>query len=447
MENKDLVIYLTSSFHMAKIFEKENKSLKYHAEKLYEWLREKLESSGMVEINISENHIFVDKERIPVDAGLMGRYRILVHDLNMISVGGIIIHEGISLDELLDFICIIGEALRAFSISFEEIDNKLYAEDSKNIEIKEAEEVEDVKRHDSVRKAALRNLMDGIYYLNDVSKSFKIRKSINLATARKLVRKFHELISEDKNYLLALTTIKNIGSYTLNHSVNVAILSITMGIALGLNRKDLLELGVAALFHDLGKIDIPDSILNKPDSLSREEFEEIKKHPLHSAERIMIGKGIDEIPIFAVRGILEHHRDFTGGGYPELDRESISLFGRIIRIVDTYDAMTTPRVYQNPLLPREAIEKISESNKFDKELVRVFMQLIGVYPPGTPVLLKNGMQGVTIGKNSIVLVSSEEKHKIEEGLEIERPLSKDEIDFNPASVIISLGLDEDTAGI
>ncbi|MCK4528604.1 HD domain-containing protein [candidate division WOR-3 bacterium] len=449
---RDFIIYLSSSLHISRIFNRDNKTLRFHVERLSKTLEELFKEYSTIELDLGEKYLFLNKERMPIDVGLMGIYRILVNDLRALSIGTIRFTVQPTVNEIISFVYIIGRASVSYPYSFGKLLAQLEEEGVESIEVEISDTRSDRdERGDSVRKTAVRNFMDSIYYLKDMTDSSKpsFLTDINVHIGRRMVRRFYDLVEKDEGYLLALTTIKNIGSYTLNHSVNVCILSLAMGITLGLSKKDLLELGIAALFHDLGKIDIPEDILQKPEHLTDQEFEKLKKHPYLSAERILLLKRMDEIPIFAVRGILEHHIDFGGGGYPNLDVKSPSLFARIIRIVDSYDAMTTSRSYQAPVSPFDAIKYIvSSSDKYDPSLVKVFLDMMGIYPPGTVVLLKGGMVGVMLEKSMVAVVSEGgDMDKIKGEFEIEKALSPDEVDFDPAGVIIALSSDEDTSGI
>jgi len=156
-----------------------------------------------------------------------------------------------------------------------------------------------------------------------------------------------DLLLSDKVPLLGLANIKNYDEYTYNHSVNVTIYSLALGARLGFSKKILAELGLAALFHDVGKTRIPDSILKKPDKLSEVEWEIIRSHPMIGVEEILEYHQFAEVPPRILSAIFDHHLNFNISGYPQLKRKKKqTLFGRIITLADVYDAMTTPRCYR-----------------------------------------------------------------------------------------------------
>ncbi len=443
---RNLVLYFSSSIHIARVFQTKSQTLYQHAKKMHQFLSEISKEFNTIELSISDNHLFFNDEMAQVEMGIMGRYRSLIHDLKTLSIGSIKFEKLPELEEIVSFLCTLGLHLATSKHTFSKLLEDLKKEEVKSIKIGRIENIEqkDGILH-SIRKEALSSLLDSISFL----KKSSAEEETNIYEARRLVRKFSELLFKERSYLIALTIIKDIGSYTFNHSANVCILSIAMGIELGLARKDLLELGIAALFHDLGKIDIPGDILNKPDTLTHIEYEKIKQHPYLSSERIIFLKGIDEVPVFALRGILEHHLDYSGAGYPDLSTKKPTLFARIIRIVDSYDAMTTPRIYQEVRSPFEALKYIIKSKDiYDPSLVKVFLDIMGIYPPGSIVLLKGGIKGVMISDKEVAIVRKGKPSKeIPKETTIVRALSLNEVDFDPADILTAVASDEDSSSL
>lgn len=265
---------------------------------------------------------------------------------------------------------------------------------------------------------------NGIYIEDDISKDISVIRVINenvrVETVKAIKNTFISAergISPDKNAIkLAKAQIETIvdeifaqrdlmvnmidmkvfDDYTYHHSVNVAVLSIVLGVALGMDRNDLCDLGFAALFHDIGKVFINKDLLNKTASLTDEEFEEIKKHSYLGYEHIkerFYSVGPSSM------GILDHHEKYSGGGYPNnLKGNRISYSGRIIAVADVYDALTSDRPYRKALLPSDAMEYIMGSTMilFDPVVVEVFVQKIAPYPIGTCVKLSNGLTGIVL---------------------------------------------------
>lgn len=200
---------------------------------------------------------------------------------------------------------------------------------------------------------------------------------------------------DNSNLVINLADIRTADNYTFSHSVNVAVMAITTGITLGLSKSQLQKIGIGSLLHDLGKINIPLSILNKNGSLSVEEFEEIKKHPRYGYDMVRMQDHMD--PSSALI-IYQHHERMHGKGYPEgLSSEQIHLFSRISAIADVYDALVSDRPYRIAFLPHEAFHLLkSGGEEFDQNILPKFFQNIAAYPVGTILSLSNGMIGVVV---------------------------------------------------
>ncbi|MFA9381982.1 MAG: HD-GYP domain-containing protein, partial [Acetanaerobacterium sp.] len=203
-----------------------------------------------------------------------------------------------------------------------------------------------------------------------------------------------EDISENSQYMTNIIDLKMYDDYTYHHSLSVAVLSIAMGISLGFNNTWLYELGLCAMLHDIGKLDVPLEILNKPGRLTPQEYAVVKLHPLYGANYF---KGKNMIPIATYDGILSHHEKYDGTGYPfGIAGRDIPDFARILIIADVYDALTSNRPYRRPNLPSEAIEYImgGVGTFFDEKYVRVFLRKVAPYPVGTCVRLSTGIIGI-----------------------------------------------------
>jgi len=201
-------------------------------------------------------------------------------------------------------------------------------------------------------------------------------------------------ILKGKHSLMALTMIKSYDEYLFNHSVNVGILTMALGETMGLDVAALKELGLGALLHDLGKINIPETIIRAPRKLTDEEWEIIKRHPVDGM-KILEQMGVQSE--IALRVTKEHHIDFDGRGYPRLGPdEQPHPYSMIVHVADTYDAMTTVRPYTAPADPNQAISRMKKlaGTAFNPLTLDSFVEMLGIYPPGTAVRLTTGEIGV-----------------------------------------------------
>lgn len=221
---------------------------------------------------------------------------------------------------------------------------------------------------------------------------------MNFKRAKRVIHRMVDIMGEEESYLLSLTTIKNYDEYTFNHSANVAIYSIAFGQRMGLEKQVLADLGMAALFHDIGKTRVPKEVLNKPGRLDEEEWAVMKAHTVHGAGMLLESRQLTDSVIRNVLVAFEHHLNLDLGGYPTLkDRRDLNLFSRMVSICDCFDALTTPRVYRKVrYAPQEALSLMMEGRGtvFDPVLLKIFVNTVGVYPIGTLVELDTGEMAV-----------------------------------------------------
>ncbi len=229
-------------------------------------------------------------------------------------------------------------------------------------------------------------------------------------------------ILENPEAMLWMTKIKQKNEYTAEHCLNVCVLAIAFGRHLRMEERELHLLGLCGLLHDVGKMQIPPEILDKPGRLSREEFELIKSHTVLGHR--LLEDTTRGLPDLTLDVALNHHERPDGSGYPRgLSQGEISEFSRIISIVDAYDAITSNRCYaeEQPSADAQKIIFQNRGGQFDEELALHFIQAIGPYPPGTLVELRNGMVGVVLaGKPkfrhlpTVLLLRDAEKKPMEE---------------------------------
>jgi HD-GYP domain-containing protein (c-di-GMP phosphodiesterase class II) len=197
-----------------------------------------------------------------------------------------------------------------------------------------------------------------------------------------------------------LTTIKNHDEYTLNHSVNVSLLAVALGRRLGLTRAELVDLGLAAFFHDLGKIETPVEILNKPGQLTEDERKIVELHPHQGAEKLIQFRDFRRLPVSAIHVAMEHHIKEDLTGYPKYRIKSdVNLYSRIVKVCDFFDAITTKRVYRKKTFTRaEALSLMLENigTEFNPVILKTFAQMIGIFPVGSVVLLNTGEIGLVV---------------------------------------------------
>lgn len=231
-----------------------------------------------------------------------------------------------------------------------------------------------------------------ITMFNDV----RMGKALDISEAESLVDEISQSIERNSNALLSLVRLKTVDEYTYLHSVAVCMLMVALGKQMGLNGEVLKQAGVAGLLHDIGKMAIPNEVLNKPGKLTDDEFMVIRSHPQRGWEILNSCYQVKESTLDVC---LHHHERVDGRGYPEkISGDALSLFARMGAVCDVYDAISSARCYKKAWEPAEAIHKMAtwKDGHFDETVFYAFVKTIGIYPNGTLVKLKSGRLGVVI---------------------------------------------------
>ncbi|MFZ5597355.1 MAG: HD-GYP domain-containing protein [Bacillota bacterium] len=210
------------------------------------------------------------------------------------------------------------------------------------------------------------------------------------------VMEFADQLFRNRSLVYSMTSLLSYDEYTFIHSVNVCVLSLMTGITMGYSRDLLAELGLGAILHDIGKMRIPDEILNKPGTLSTGEFEIIKKHTVLGCEIIRSSGTMGELPSIIAH---QHHECYDGSGYPQgISGDDYNEFAQIVSIADKFDALTTDRVYRKSFPAHEAYEMCAGSGNFwfKENVVKSFLENVAAYPTGTLVSLSDGTTAVVV---------------------------------------------------
>lgn len=197
-------------------------------------------------------------------------------------------------------------------------------------------------------------------------------------------------LQSQKDMLVNIAEVQMYDEYTYHHCLSVAIMSVAIGMELGMNADMLKDIGMTGLLHDLGKTAVPSEIINKPGPLTDEEYEIVKQHPVLAAKHLQ-ERGLINDDVYC--GIISHHEKLDGSGYPNrLEGDEIHPYAKILAVADVYDALTSNRPYRVPSPPNEAIEYIMGGldTHFDENAVKAFLRKVAPYPLGARVKLSNG---------------------------------------------------------
>lgn len=254
------------------------------------------------------------------------------------------------------------------------------------------------------RQRAIQAYQQALDFIRESISNLDSPAQLNLRQAKRTVQKLVDLSFEEGDgfSLAGMASIKDHDNYTFNHMVNVSVLAIAFGQRLGLKRQDLAQLGLCALYHDMGKLHIPLEVLNKKESLTEEEWAVMGNHTVYAARTLFPLIADDPGTLHRILTALQHHLGYDGTGYPKLTlRKRQGLFTRIVSIADAFDAMTTKRIYQRQFLPSEALAIIQKASgaRYDPLLVKAFINCMGIFPIGSTVLVTTGELGVVVESN------------------------------------------------
>jgi putative nucleotidyltransferase with HDIG domain len=259
-------------------------------------------------------------------------------------------------------------------------------------------------------------------------KDARMGKAVEIEQVQGLVEEISDSVIRQPHALISLARLKNADEYTYMHSVAVCALMIALARQMGLDEEFVREAGMGGLLHDLGKVGIPNKILNKPGKLTDEEFNTIKSHPQIGAHVLMDHPLVSPMVLDVV---LHHHEKMDGSGYPhKLSGDTISLFAKMGAVCDVYDAITSNRPYKKGWAPAESIRKMAEWSKghFDETVFQAFVKTVGIYPTGSLVRLESGRLGVVVEQSETSLLTP--KVKVFFSAKLKTPILQETIDLS-----------------
>ena len=255
--------------------------------------------------------------------------------------------------------------------------------------------VKHVPLSEEIRSAKL-VLTEANALMADVMTDVRLGRAVELERLEPVVEKLIQSVLRNPGALSCLGRVRQKDQYTFEHSVNVSVLLVHFCNHMGLNRRTIRDAAIGGLLHDVGKVNTPDAILNKPAPLSDDEFARIRDHVGQGVDIVSAIPGISDISLTIV---AQHHEHMDGGGYPAgLKGDQITQLGQMAAIVDVYEALTSNRSYRPAMEPSQALQRIFgwSQQQFNNELVQRFIQCVGIYPVGSLVMLESGMLAIVV---------------------------------------------------
>jgi HD-GYP domain-containing protein (c-di-GMP phosphodiesterase class II) len=378
-----------------------------------------LASEHPIVLRLQNDFLFLGDSHLKMSSQQMAVFTSIIEFLNKWKVGGISFSSSVESKDLREWAYLF-VTLDPDSHTLDDLTEAMSRADVNGIELEDPS-VLNVSAHDGLlalsavsagpqpprdeanaqsRVRAKNGYAGAAAAVGDLTQTVRRGGTISFKQAKRAIQNIVELMLHDEASMLGLANLRCHDQYTHNHSVNVSLLSVALGNRAGYPKVELADLGLAALFHDMGKSSIPIDVLNKPGEFTEDEWVAMRSHPTQGVLDLTRLRGITSLPGRMAAASFEHHMNCDFTGYPKLSVPwKISLTGRILMIADCYDAMTSSRVYRRePIPPAKVLSMMftKSGTAFDPTLLKLFVNCVGILPIGTLVLLDSNQLAVVL---------------------------------------------------
>ena len=402
VKGKDIINYLAVIIRTGHFHTLENVAVQNAIVKFIELMNPLIEKEEGVRIDLIGEFFYINDSRVKYPIEFLLNFDFLIREFRRRELGTISFVSPLKKVDMKEFLKIFLSAPYS-NRPFEKMESLL--ERTESIQI---EKLKNIKEDESVDKRRLvkKTYFNAVSFTKGVISKIRAGEKVSLKKAKRVVESVVDTLLSEESLLIGMTAIKDYDEYTYHHSVNVSILSIAIGQKIGLHRRALTELGLVALFHDIGKMEIPLEVLNKPTAFTEDEWKLVRRHPFWGARTILKLRGFDKTSIQSAIVAFEHHMHYDHSGYPKVRRKlPLDFYSKIVSIADQYDAMTSSRVYSRvPLPPDRALSVMMEraGTQIDPILFKFFINMVGVYPVGSLVLLDTKEMGLVYECNPLL---------------------------------------------
>jgi HD-GYP domain-containing protein (c-di-GMP phosphodiesterase class II) len=353
-----------------------------------------------LELRLTGEFIFVNATRLRLDLDNYASFSHVLGVLREARVGVVRAGEGVERREWMSFLSLLQTVgSRPEANRFQDLVGRMHEAGIAHIGVEpELEHDESDDEDQAAKEQAKRTYQRSVAVTKEVISSVRMGRTASVKKVKRAVQAIVDQVLSDESSLLGMTNLREYDDYTFIHSVNVCIFAVALGRKVGLSKLQLYDLGMAALFHDIGKSRVPLEVLNKDGSLDEEEWRIMQAHPWLGVLTLFGLRGYGEVPYRSMIAAYEHHMKMDLTGYPKnLRPRSQSIYSRLIQVADGFDAATSRRVYHTtPLEPADVLREMWENPRrgCDPVLVKAFINLLGVYPVGTTVILDTYELGI-----------------------------------------------------
>jgi putative nucleotidyltransferase with HDIG domain len=348
-----------------------------------------LERCDVVRFDIVSDCIFFNGTRLRTDVSNLNTFRYMIEESRSRGIKSIIFEDATEVDDLLGFAVAFAQTGPSCAHPYKEIVRLLQLEGVAGIHVLECQGdpdafVQNSTLRDRTKEQAKHAFFSAFHLVRQAMKDGISKGTVNPRKVKRVVEAVVDSLLCDEESMLTLTYMKNYDEYTYQHSLNVCIYSIALANRLGLPKQALSEIGVASLFHDIGKTDTPKAVLNKVEILTDDDWDQIRRHTKSGVRILSQLRKMDRTVLRALVVAFCHHMNLDRSGYP-IPQRSIrpDVCSRIVRIADVYDAITSNRPYRiKPFTRSEALNIIADKSdkELDPVLCRVFADVVGLVP-------------------------------------------------------------------
>jgi HD-GYP domain-containing protein (c-di-GMP phosphodiesterase class II) len=402
-----LVQKIFSASKIIQLYQLNNEVIKRTLSELVADILALIRIDGRASLRASPEFLYINDVRIQMDSQTAHIFFYLIEEMKKRGVEALEFYDRVEADEIGAFLKLF-YGVELGEDTYDALKTVMDINGVRNIEIqpwidRETRLGDSVSQDQDVRSESNQVFFRTVHLMKGILQTIEQKHVIQVKKAKRLTQQMTDIINTDESILLGLASIKDFDEYTYAHSVNVCILSMLTGDRLHLYKQDIAKLGLAALFHDIGKVHIPAALINGTEELAKKDWELMKYHTFLGAIELARVKTLNEI-VDGMFVALQHHVHYNMNGYPRKPGGwKLRLFTRIVTIADYFDAMTSSRSYRKiPLTSDKALQFILQNSGkiFDPLIVKTFIQAIGIYPIGSVVELDTGERGVVIRQNS-----------------------------------------------
>jgi HD-GYP domain-containing protein (c-di-GMP phosphodiesterase class II) len=390
-----------------KLYPIENATVQKALDELHRIARRIVEREGALDLRLVGDFLFLNDARLRLDLSDYMAFSYLAGLMRKHRVGQIEAEVEITRDNWAPLLSLLlMEPTGSEAEVFAQFAERLASSSAEHVhaaEVKDEEELPEVEPDDRAKEAAKRTYFQSVQVAKDVLTDARLGRAMNVRRIKRAVQGIVDQVLNNETSLVGMTTLRDFDEYTFTHSVNVCIMSVVIGQRLALNKLQLYELGLGALFHDIGKMKLGQDLINKSGTLTDDEWNSMQQHPVDGLIALFSMRGMADLPFRAMLSAYEHHMKVDLTGYPKNRRpRTPRLFSRIVAVADGFDAATSKRSYRAlPWPPDEVIREMRDnrSRGYDPVLVKALTNVTGIYPTGVVVVLDTYELAVVIARN------------------------------------------------